>query len=125
MTILHPQPNLQKLESENSQLEHSILQILLQSSNEDDLELRNELLSTPAQLWPERLSRYCPSFISASKHRLEQVQAAISQIRLGIYGICADCEEVIETERLQQDPASQRCSACDKKLRSITPECSG
>lgn len=117
MTILHPHPNLQKLELENSQLEQSILQTLLNSSNQDDRTLHDELMQTQTQLWPERLSRYCPSFLSVSKHRLELVQAAISQIKLGIYGVCADCEDSIEAERLQQDPASQRCSACDKKTQ--------
>lgn len=122
MTIIHPNPNLQKLEREHSQLEQSILQILQQSTNADDTELRNQLLYTPAQFWPERLSQYCPSFVSASRRRLEQVQAAISQIKLGIYGICADCEAVIEAERLKQDPATQRCEACDKKAQEHAPE---
>jgi DnaK suppressor protein len=117
MTILHPNPNLQKLECEHSQLEHKILQILQQSSNADDAELRIKLLQTPAQLWPERLSQYCPSFVLESKRRLEKVQAAISQIKLGIYGICADCEATIEADRLAQDPACQRCKHCDEKAQ--------
>ena len=117
MTIFHFNPNLQKLELENRQLEQSILQILQQSTNADDTELHKELLHTPAQLWPERLSHYCPSFAAATKRRLEQVQAAISQIKLGIYGTCADCEAVIGAERLMQDPALQRCEACDKKAQ--------
>ena len=122
MTILHPTPNLEKLEWEHSQLEQSILQILQQSTNADDTRLRNQLLQTPAQLWPESLSQYCPSFLAAPKRRLEKVQAAISQIKLGIYGICADCEEQIEAERLEFDPASQRCKACDKKAQEQAPE---
>jgi RNA polymerase-binding transcription factor DksA len=122
MTILHPNHNLQKLEAEHVQLEQSILQILQQSTNADDAELRNQLLHTPAQLWPESLSRYCPSFLAAPKRRLEKVQAAISQIKLGFYGICADCEAQIEPERLELDPASQRCKACDQKALEQAPE---
>lgn len=122
MTIIDPNTNLQKLELENSQLEQSILQILQQSTNADDTQLRDELLRTPTQLWPECLSRYCPSFASGPKRRLEQVQAAISQIKLGIYGICADCEAIIEAHRLEQDPASQRCQRCDAKAQDHHPE---
>lgn len=121
MTILHPHPNLQKLELEHRQLEQHILWSLQHSSNTDDGKLYHLLLQTPPQLWPESLSRYCPSFVATARHRLEKVQAAISQIKLGIYGVCADCEAQIEAERLACDPATQRCKVCAAKAQDIPP----
>jgi len=44
--------------------------------------------------------------------RLLRLDAAWCQLDLGLYGLCADCEEEIESERLQSDPSEQRCGAC-------------
>lgn len=44
--------------------------------------------------------------------RLSRLDAAICQLDLGLYGLCADCETEIDPIRLQQDPTEQRCSSC-------------
>ncbi|WP_064602572.1 TraR/DksA C4-type zinc finger protein [Photobacterium sp. J15] len=44
--------------------------------------------------------------------RMEKVDAAVCSIKLGMYGLCVDCEEEIEMEDLQADPAQPRCRAC-------------
>lgn len=44
--------------------------------------------------------------------RLMKLDAALCQLDLGLYGLCADCETDIEVERLSQDPTEQRCFAC-------------
>ncbi|EKE68751.1 TraR/DksA family transcriptional regulator [Gallaecimonas xiamenensis] len=44
--------------------------------------------------------------------RLTQVEAALCQLDLGLYGICCDCEAEIELDRLAADPAEQRCARC-------------
>lgn len=47
--------------------------------------------------------------------RLMRLDAAYCQLELGLYGLCADCEVEMETERLSQDPTLQRCTPCDVK----------
>ncbi|WP_432452775.1 MULTISPECIES: TraR/DksA family transcriptional regulator [unclassified Agarivorans] len=49
--------------------------------------------------------------------QLKRVDAALCQIDLGLYGLCSDCEEVIEQERLDNDPSTQRCQCCSDKHR--------
>ncbi|MDX1729140.1 MAG: TraR/DksA C4-type zinc finger protein, partial [Pseudoalteromonas tetraodonis] len=44
--------------------------------------------------------------------RMNKLEAAISQIDIGQYGYCCDCEEKISAQRLEQDPAAQRCDQC-------------
>lgn len=44
--------------------------------------------------------------------RLMRLDAALCQLDLGLYGLCADCETDIEADRLNQDPTEQRCLAC-------------
>ncbi|AZQ10009.1 TraR/DksA C4-type zinc finger protein [Shewanella khirikhana] len=49
--------------------------------------------------------------------RLTRLDAAQCQLDLGLYGLCADCESEIESERLIADPTEQRCLACDDHFR--------
>ncbi|WP_245621580.1 TraR/DksA family transcriptional regulator [Enterovibrio calviensis] len=44
--------------------------------------------------------------------RLEKIDAALCSIHTGLYGLCADCEESIDLEDLQSDPAELRCQEC-------------
>ena len=49
--------------------------------------------------------------------RLEKVDAAVCSFKLGMYGLCADCEEEIEYNDLEQDPAQARCKSCREHSR--------
>ncbi|MBM7456995.1 hypothetical protein HNR62_002897 [Oceanisphaera litoralis] len=46
---------------------------------------------------------------------LKQVDAALCQWQLGLYGLCSDCEAVLPREQLWQDPCRQRCDPCEQK----------
>ncbi len=45
--------------------------------------------------------------------QLAQLDAAICQLDIGLYGLCSDCETEIETERLNNNPLEQRCAHCE------------
>jgi DnaK suppressor protein len=45
-------------------------------------------------------------------NELRQVEAALGRIDDGRYGRCVDCDEAIDTLRLQVQPAALRCTAC-------------
>lgn len=49
--------------------------------------------------------------------RMEMVDAAVCALKLGMYGLCADCEETIELHELEADPAQPRCHACRRHSR--------
>lgn len=44
--------------------------------------------------------------------QLTQLDAAICQLDIGLYGLCADCEAEIEAHRLSVNPLEQRCTQC-------------
>jgi RNA polymerase-binding transcription factor DksA len=48
-------------------------------------------------------------------NRLNRLDAAQCQLDLGLYGLCADCENEIEPERLAMDPTEQRCQHCSEQ----------
>ncbi|MEC4725661.1 TraR/DksA C4-type zinc finger protein [Shewanella sp. D64] len=47
--------------------------------------------------------------------RLTQLDAAFCQLDIGLYGLCSDCENEIEPERLAKDLLEQRCTSCADK----------
>jgi RNA polymerase-binding transcription factor DksA len=73
--------------------------ILTQTSNEEWLDLAAQQLG----------NEYNPLI-----ERMNKLEAAISQIDIGQYGYCCDCEEKISEQRLERDPAAQRCDKCAK-----------
>ena len=51
--------------------------------------------------------------------QLKQLDAAICQQQLGLYGLCSDCEAELSYELLYQDPCRQRCAQCELKHLNI------
>ncbi|MEJ2762699.1 conjugal transfer protein TraR [Photobacterium sp. MCCC 1A19761] len=49
--------------------------------------------------------------------RMEIVDAAVCAIKLGMYGLCTDCEETITLHELDADPAQPRCHRCRSHSR--------
>jgi len=56
---------------------------------------------------------------SAIKHQLEakisQTKKALARLRSGKYGICEDCGEMIDTDRLTVFPEATFCKKCQDK----------
>lgn len=56
---------------------------------------------------------------TAIKEQLEkkiiQTKKAMSRVRVGKYGICEDCGEMIDTDRLTIYPEATLCVRCEKK----------
>lgn len=44
--------------------------------------------------------------------RKRKVDAALDRMAAGKYGLCCQCRDMIETERLESDPAAVFCTAC-------------
>ncbi|MCF1427613.1 MAG: TraR/DksA C4-type zinc finger protein [Shewanella sp.] len=47
--------------------------------------------------------------------QLLKLDAARCQLELGLFGLCADCEEEISRELLDADITVQRCCSCQSK----------
>jgi RNA polymerase-binding protein DksA len=46
------------------------------------------------------------------------IQAALSRVESGTYGLCVECGEQIGFQRLQAYPSANRCLACQSKAES-------
>ena len=47
--------------------------------------------------------------------KIIQTRKALSRIRIGQYGYCEECGEMIDTERLMVYPEATRCVKCEAK----------
>jgi DnaK suppressor protein len=55
------------------------------------------------------------------RQELQEIEAALSRIRDGSYGICIDCGGEIGRARLKADPTTKRCLACQIRVLPILP----
>jgi RNA polymerase-binding transcription factor DksA len=78
--------------------------------------LRTELNELYAQLDDCQSAKWSAEWWSAAsdslRHRVALVLMAFYRIETGEYGYCTNCVELTERERLEEDPAVDRCAAC-------------
>lgn len=47
---------------------------------------------------------------------LRRVDAAVARLASGRFGVCCRCQEAVETDRLQSDPATPFCLPCIEEM---------
>ncbi|WP_354624469.1 TraR/DksA C4-type zinc finger protein [Psychromonas sp. MME2] len=53
--------------------------------------------------------------ISSLSSDIQRIDAALNNIQINMFGLCADCEEEIDEQILTNAPTTQRCSHCQSK----------
>lgn len=53
---------------------------------------------------------------AGDKETLKKINDALKKIENDTYGVCEDCNELIEEKRLEAIPYAQRCIECKKKF---------
>lgn len=104
-----------QLLDEIQQLRLAIFQYLQHDHQAEYSNLLLKLETQPLSHWPELLNQWLTPELEVKTRRLEAIQAALSQMDMGLYGLCCDCDSRIERSLLIQDPARQRCAHCDKR----------
>ena len=59
--------------------------------------------------------------ISALKNEIDKalinIRKTLTKIKIGKYGMCEMCDELIDTDRLAANPTAALCIKCEKKKR--------
>ena len=105
----------QQLHSEIAHVKSVILAMLSQSAHPAHLKLRDVILTSQHNEWLYTATYHLGPEYQTLVNRLTELEAAISQIDIGQYGYCCDCEEAISERLLKKDPATQRCEMCAKR----------
>jgi RNA polymerase-binding transcription factor DksA len=106
---------LEILVNEIKQIKMHIIMLLKQSVHSTHQALINTLNNTDATQWLDYAEQNLGAEYTFYIERMTQLEAAVSQIEIGLYGVCCDCEQTIEKKRLIDDVAEQRCTACSLK----------
>jgi len=101
-----------KLNDEIAQVKSKILNMLSQSVYPTHQYLMTILINTETNEWLDYATENLGPEYNLLINRMTKLEAAVSQIEIGQYGYCCDCEEEISKEQLELDPATQRCKKC-------------
>lgn len=103
-----------------STIRHSFVTKLLQSREEAWLKEAKKLQMLSDADFVDYACTFTDPRLESFITELRRIDAALCQLDLGLYGICSDCEEPIEEERLEEDPCIQRCQCCEDKRNAQT-----
>lgn len=88
---------------------------LLESDHEHYIDLAGQVHDPEEESVATLLVDVQLASIDRDLDELKQVDAALMRIARGTYGVCVDCEEAIEPDRLRASPAASRCHACQQR----------
>jgi len=59
------------------------------------------------------------ALISVLKRKVKDVDAALTALDKGLYGVCQRCENGIEPERLEIKPDATHCVSCQREIERL------
>lgn len=60
------------------------------------------------------------ALISVLKRKVNDIDAALTALEKGNYGMCQRCENDIEPERLEIKPDATHCVSCQREIERLT-----
>ena len=94
------------------ELREEIRQELLESDNEHFIELAGQVHDMEEESVADLLVDLNLAIIDQHVEEIREIDAALLRIAKGEYGACVDCGDFIGYERLEVQPAAQRCHTC-------------
>jgi RNA polymerase-binding transcription factor DksA len=99
------------------QLRQDIIDILMNSTNSSDHLTALQMPNMSSDELLDITSRFPQPPISSKTSSMKSIDAALNNIEIDMYGLCADCEKEIGIEQLKLEPTKQRCSVCERKYQ--------
>ena len=105
----------QRMLNELRLVKQQLLQLFSLSSDARLNHIADKLTADNSDSWLDDPAILQESESKPLVDRFRSLDAAVFQIQLGLFGVCADCEAPIEKARLDKDPTIQRCSKCEAR----------
>ena len=102
------------LEERSRVLREEIRQELLDSDQEHYIDLAGQVHDLEEESVADLLIDIGLSIIDMHINDLRDVEAALRRIHVGAYGVCIDCDDEVDLERLQAFPTAKRCLMCQE-----------
>jgi DnaK suppressor protein len=107
----------QKLLTSLGKLRLDITKILLRSNHSSHLLIAKQVEKMSNDELIELTDKLNLPSIEHKIIEISEIDAALNNIQIGLYGICSDCEKLISAEQLNAQPTTQRCIHCDIKYK--------
>lgn len=103
-----------KLEEEKSKLEGNLAKIARPTGTPGDYETNFDELGTDKDDNATEVEEYSDNLAieTSLEGQLKDIDDALERMEKGTYGICEDCKEEIDIERLKAYPSARTCIKC-------------
>lgn len=87
---------------------------LIRSDNEGYAEIAGRVSDLEDRSLADLLVDVNLAEVTRDVEEIRAIERALKRIALGTYGICVNCGQPIEPERLKACPTANRCAACQR-----------
>jgi DnaK suppressor protein len=105
-----------RLKQQFDALREEIRQELLKSDNEQYIDIAGKVHDNGEESVADLLADWNIMIVDRQLKELREIENALNRISMGSYGICDECGNEIELERLNAQPAAIRCISCQTEL---------
>ncbi len=107
-----------KLREQQAELRAEVQGERAESDNERDRRSAREVQDRGDEANTDQWREANAAMIDHHVDEISGIQAALSRVDSGTYGLCVDCGETIGFQRLQAYPSANRCLQCQSKVEA-------
>ncbi len=107
-----------KLREQQASLRAEVQGERAESDNERDRRGAREVQDRGDEANTDQWREANAAMIDHHVDEISGIQAALSRVDSGTYGLCVDCGEAIGFQRLQAYPSANRCLQCQSKVEA-------
>ena len=107
-----------KLREQQASLRAKVQGERAESDNERDRRSAREVQDRGDEANTDQWREANAAMIDHHVDEISGIQAALSRVDSGTYGLCVDCGEAIGFQRLQAYPSANRCLQCQSKVEA-------
>lgn len=107
-----------KLREQQASLRAEVQGERAESDNERDRRSAREVQDRGDEANTDQWREANAAMIDHHVDEISNIQAALSRVDSGTYGLCVDCGESIGFQRLQAYPSANRCLQCQSKVEA-------
>lgn len=105
-----------RLEERNSTLREEVLAELMASDNEHYIDLAGQVHDLEEESVADLLIDLDLAIIDMHVNEIRDIGAALLRINTGAYGVCIECDDDMEVDRLRAFPTATRCLLCQENF---------
>ena len=103
-----------QMEERNRALREEVLEELMASDNEHYIDLAGQVHDLEEESVADLLIDLDLAIIDMHVKEIRDIEAALLRVNTGAYGVCIECDDDMEVDRLRAFPTATRCLLCQE-----------